>query len=126
MKDTIYIRDLRVETIIGIFGWEREVRQQISMDLDFEFDVSVPGKSDSIDDTLDYKKITKSLIAFIESSEYKLIEALGEGIVDHLKSKFGIKKVKLRLSKPGALRFSKDVGIMIERCSLFFFLWVAT
>ena len=61
------------------------------------------------------KKITKSLIAFIESSEYKLIEALGEGIVDHLKSKFGIKKVKLRLSKPGALRFSKDVGIMIER-----------
>ena len=53
MKDTIYIRDLRVETIIGIFGWEREVRQQISMDLDFEFDVSVPGKSDSIDDTLD-------------------------------------------------------------------------
>ena len=115
MKDTIYIRDLRVETIIVIFGWEREVRQQISMDLDFEFDVSVPGKSDSIDDTLDYKKITKSLIAFIESSEYKLIEALGEGIVDHLKSKFGIKKVKLRLSKPGALRFSKDVGIMIER-----------
>ena len=115
MKDTIYIRDLRVETIIGIFGWEREVRQQISMDLDFEFDVSVPGKSDSIDDTLDYKKITKSLIAFIESSEYKLIEALGEGIVGHLKSKFGIKKVKLRLSKPGALRFSKDVGIMIER-----------
>ena len=66
-------------------------------------------------DTLDYKKITKSLIAFIESSEYKFIEALGEGIVDHLKSKFGIKKVKLRLSKPGALRFSKDVGIMIER-----------
>jgi len=115
MKDTIYIRDLRVETIIGIFGWEREVRQQISMDLDFEFDVSVPGKSDSIDDTLDYKKITKSLITFIESSDYKLIEALGEGIVDHLKSKFGIKKVKLRLSKPGALRFSKDVGIMIER-----------
>ena len=115
MKDTIYIRDLRVETIIGIFGWEIEVRQQISMDLDFEFDVSVPGKSDLIDDTLDYKKITKSLIAFIESSEYKLIEALGEGIVDHLKSKFGIKKVKLRLSKPGALRFSKDVGIMIER-----------
>ena len=115
MKDTIYISDLRVETIIGIFGWEREVRQQISMDLDFEFDVSVPGKSDSIDDTLDYKKITKSLIAFIESAEYKLIEALGEGIVDHLKSKFGIKKVKLRLSKPGALRFSKDVGIMIER-----------
>ena len=115
MKDTIYIRDLRVETIIGIFCWEREVRQQISMDLDFEFDVSVPGKSDSIDDTLDYKKITKSLIAFIESSDYKLIEALGEGIVDHLKSKFGIKKVKLRLSKPGALRFSKDVGIMIER-----------
>ena len=115
MKDTIYIRDLRVETIIGIFGWEREVRQQISIDLDFEFDVSVPGKSDSIDDTLDYKKITKSLITFIESSDYKLIEALGEGIVDHLKSKFGIKKVKLRLSKPGALRFSKDVGIMIER-----------
>ena len=115
MKDTIYIRDLRVETIIGIFGWEREVRQQISMDLVFEFDVSVPGKSDSIDDTLDYKKITKSLIAFIESSEYKLIEALGEGIVDHLKSKFGVKKVKLRLSKPGALSFSKDVGIMIER-----------
>ena len=87
----------------------------LSLSLDFKFDVSVHGKSDSMDDTLDYKKITKSLIAFIESSDYKLIEALGEGIVDHLKSKFGIKKVKLRLSKPGALRFSKDVGIMIER-----------
>ena len=115
MKDTIYIRDLRVETIIGIFGWEREVRQQISMDLDFEFDVSVPGKSDSIDDTLDYKKITKSLIAFIESSEYKLIEALGDGIVDHLKSKFGIKNVMLSPSHLVPLRFSKVVGIMMER-----------
>ena len=100
----------------GIYVTAKDIYENTNTaNLDFEFDVSVPGKSDSIDDTLDYKKITKSLIAFIESSEYKLIEALGEGIVDHLKSKFGIKKVKLRLSKPGALRFSKDVGIMIER-----------
>ena len=73
MKDTIYIRDLRVETIIGIFGWEREVRQQISMDLDFEFDVSVPGKSDSIDDTLDYKKYTfRNPIIYKDQESFRL------------------------------------------------------
>ena len=80
MKDIIYIKDLRVQTIIGIFGWEREVRQEVSIDLEISFDCKKAAKTDSIEDTIDYKKITKSIIKFVEESSFQLQESLAEGI----------------------------------------------
>ena len=80
MKDIIYIKDLRVQTIIGIFGWEREVRQEVSIDLEISFDCKKAAKTDSIEDTIDYKKITKNIIKFVEGSSFQLQESLAEGI----------------------------------------------
>ena len=86
MKDIIYIKDLRVQTIIGIFGWEREVRQEVSIDLEISFDCNKAAKTDSIEDTIDYKKITKSIIKFVEESSFQLQESLAEGIAKLVKN----------------------------------------
>jgi|TARA_B100001113_G_scaffold118880_1_gene97128 dihydroneopterin aldolase len=115
MQDTIYIKDLRVKTTIGIFEWERKVKQEVSIDMEFPFDCKKAAASDSIDDTIDYKTITKGVIKFVEESSYQLQETLAENIASLLKDKYGIKSVKLRVSKPGALRGAKDVGINISR-----------
>ena len=115
MQDLIYIKDLRVQTIIGIFGWEREVRQEVSIDLEMEFDCKKAAKNDAIEDTIDYKKITKEIIKFVEESEFQLQETLAEGIADLVKNKYKVDSLKLRVSKPGALRHAEDVGVIIYR-----------
>jgi len=115
MQDLIYIKDLRVQTIIGIFGWEREVKQEVSIDLEIEFDCKKAAKNDAIEDTIDYKKITKGIIKFVEESEFQLQETLAEGIADLVKNKYKVDSLKLRVSKPGALRHAEDVGVIIHR-----------
>ncbi|HAD10219.1 MAG TPA: dihydroneopterin aldolase [Porticoccaceae bacterium] len=113
--DIVYIRDLRVEAIIGIFDWEREVRQVISLDLEMATDIRPAAKSDDIKDALDYKAVAKRLIAFIEDSNCLLVERLAEDVTRIVINEFQVAWVKLRLSKPGALRGSQDVGLIIER-----------
>ena len=115
VQDIIYIKNLRVQTIIGIFGWEREVRQEVSIDLEMTFDCKKAAKNDAIEDTIDYKKITKGIIQFVEESEFQLQETLAEGIASLLKSKYKVEALKLRVSKPGALRHAEDVGVIIFR-----------
>jgi len=115
MQDLIYIKDLRVQTIIGIFGWEREVKQEVSIDLEIEFDCKKAAKNDAIEDTIDYKKITKGIIKFVEGSKFQLQETLAEGIADLVKNKYKVDSLKLRVSKPGALRHAEDVGVIIHR-----------
>ena len=115
MKDIIYIKDLRVQTIIGIFGWEREVRQEVSIDLEMVFDCKRAAKTDSIEDTIDYKKITKGIIKFVEESEFQLQETLAESIAALVKNEYKVNSLKLRISKPGALRHAEDVGVIIHR-----------
>ena len=115
MKDIVYIRDLRVQTIIGIFGWEREVSQEVSIDLEIAFDCKRAAKTDAIEDTIDYKKITKAIIKFVEESEFQLQETLAEGIAELVKNEFKVNSLKLRVSKPGALRHAEDVGVIIYR-----------
>jgi|TARA_B110000116_G_scaffold260626_1_gene263941 7,8-dihydroneopterin aldolase/epimerase/oxygenase len=115
MQDIIYINDLRVQTIIGIFGWEREVRQEVSIDLEIAFDCKRAAATDAIEDTVDYKKITKDVIKFVETSSFQLQESLAEGIAELIKSNHGVKSLKLRVSKPGAIRYADDVGIIIHR-----------
>ena len=113
--DIVYIRDLQVETIIGIYDWEREVRQTISIDLDMAADISKAACSDNIEDALNYKAVAKRLISFIEGSSCLLVERLAEEVAQIVVEEFNVPWVKLRLSKPGALRGSRDVGLIIER-----------
>ena len=115
MKDIIYIKDLRVQTIIGIFGWEREVRQEVSIDLEMAFHFKTAAKTDAIEDTIDYKKITKGIIKFVEESEFQLQETLAESIAALVKNEYKVNSLKLRISKPGALRHAEDVGVIIHR-----------
>jgi dihydroneopterin aldolase len=115
MEDIIYIKDLRIETIIGIFDWERKVKQEVSIDMEFPFDCKRAAATDSIEDTIDYKAITKGVIKFVEDSSFQLQETLAESIAALVKDEYGVKSIKLRVSKPGALRGAKDVGLIIYR-----------
>ncbi len=113
--DIVYIRDLQIETIIGIYDWEREVRQTISLDLEMGADIRQAAASDDIQHTLNYKAVAKRLITFVEESQCLLVERLAEEIAAIVLGEFNVPWLQLRLSKPGALRGSKDVGIIIER-----------
>jgi len=115
--DRVFIEDLRVETIIGIFDWEREIRQVVSIDLEMEFDIAKAAQSDAIEDTLDYKSVSKRLIHFIEDSEFQLVEALAEHCAAIVLEEFPINWLRLKLGKPGAVRGSSAVGVIIERGS---------
>jgi dihydroneopterin aldolase len=113
--DIVFIRDLQIETVIGIYDWERKVRQIISLDIDMATDIQKAANSDNIDDTLSYKTVAKRLIAFVEQTEYELVEALAEQICTIILEEFEVPWVRLTLNKPGAVRGSKSVGVMIER-----------
>ncbi|MCC1496650.1 dihydroneopterin aldolase [Alcanivorax sp. 1008] len=113
--DIVYIRDLKVATVIGIFDWERRIRQTVSLDLEMATDIRRAAASDHIDDALDYKAVGKRLIGFIEASEFQLVETLAERVAEIVVQEFSVPWLRLRVSKPGALRGSQDVGIIIER-----------
>jgi dihydroneopterin aldolase len=113
--DIVFIHDLQIETVIGIYDWERKIRQTISLDIEMATDISKAAKSDDIDDTLSYKTVAKRLIEFIEQSEFELVEALAERICSIVMEEFSVPWVKLTLHKPGAVRGSKSVGVIIER-----------
>ncbi len=115
MEDRIYLRDLRTETIIGIFDWERRIRQTVSFDFEFPADVRRAARTDRIEDTLNYKSVAKRVLAFVEASEYHLIETLAEAVARLILSEFAVDWVKVSVNKPGAVRDSKDVGVTIER-----------
>ncbi len=115
--DIVFIRDLQVETVIGIYDWERKIRQVISIDLDMATDIKKAARSDQIEDTLNYKAVAKRLIAFIEKSEFQLVETLAEKICDIVMSEFDVPWVSLILNKPGAVSGSRSVGVKIERGS---------
>ncbi len=115
--DIVYIRELEVRTIIGIFDWEREQRQVVSLELEMGSDIAAAAATDTIKNALDYKAVAKRLIDFIEKSEFFLVETLAERVADIVMNEFNVPWVKLRLGKPGAVTGSKDVGVMIERGS---------
>ena len=113
--DIVFIRELQVETVIGIYDWERRVRQMISLDIDMATDIHKAATTDNIDDTLSYKTVAHRLIEFVEQSDYELVEALAEKICAIIIEEFKVPWVKLTLAKPGAVRGSRSVGVMIER-----------
>jgi 7,8-dihydroneopterin aldolase/epimerase/oxygenase len=113
--DSVFIEDLRIETVIGIYDWERKIKQTIAIDLEMAFDNRKPAASDKIDDTLDYKSVSKRLIAFVESSHFELVETLAERCAEIVRNEFHVPWLRLKLSKPGAVTGSKAVGVIIER-----------
>jgi dihydroneopterin aldolase len=113
--DKIFIHALKTETIVGIFDWERQVKQTVVMDVEFSADVAKAALSDSIDDTLNYKGVAKRVLAFVDESSFHLVETLAEHIAMLILEEFGVSWVSITLSKPGAIRSSRDVGVMLER-----------
>ena len=113
--DIVYITQLEIDTVIGVYDWERKIRQKITVDLEMATDISRAGRSDDLVDALDYKAISKGIITFVESSEFMLVEALAENVAALLIDEFRIPWLKLTIGKPGALSSAKDVGVIIER-----------
>jgi len=113
--DIVFIERLKIDTIIGIYEWERMVRQTVTLDLEMAFDNTRPAASDRIDDALDYKAVSKRLVAFVEASEFGLVETLAERCAQIVREEFGVSWLRLRLRKPGAVRGARAVGVEIER-----------
>ena len=113
--DIVYISDLRIETIIGIYDWEREVRQIVSIDLEMAADNRKAAATESIEDALNYKAVAKRLIQYVEASEFQLVETLAERIAEIVLDEFDVDWLRLKLGKPGAVTGSKEVGVIIER-----------
>jgi dihydroneopterin aldolase len=113
--DKIFIHGLKTETIVGIFDWERQVKQTVLLDVEISADIRKAALSDSIDDTLNYKGLAKRVLAFVEGSSFHLVETLAEHVAMLVLEDFGVAWVSISLSKPGAIRSSRDVGVMLER-----------
>ncbi|HEX7128894.1 MAG TPA: dihydroneopterin aldolase [Rhodanobacteraceae bacterium] len=115
--DIVFIEALTIHTVIGIYDWERRIRQPVTLDIEMGFDNTRPAASERIGDALDYKRVSKRLIAFVEASEFQLVETLAERCAQILREEFGVKWLRLKLSKPGAVRGARSVGVCIERGS---------
>lgn len=113
--DTIFLRDLKVQAIIGIYAWERGATQTITIDIEMATDVARAAAADSIDAALNYKSVAKRLIAFAEASQFALVETLAESLARIIVTEFDVPSVRLSVSKPGAISASRDVGVTIER-----------
>jgi dihydroneopterin aldolase len=113
--DKIFLTALTTECIVGIWDWERKVKQTVVIDFEMACDVRKAALSDRIEDTIDYKAVSKRLLGFVESSQFQLIETLTEAIARIIITEFGVSWVRVRLNKQGAIRGSRDVGIVIER-----------
>jgi dihydroneopterin aldolase len=113
--DKIFIHALKTEAIIGIFDWERQVKQTVIVDIEIGADIRKAASFDSIEDTLNYKRVAKRVLAFVEESKFHLVETLAERIAMLILEEFGVSWVGLSLSKPGAIRSSRDVGVTLER-----------
>ncbi len=113
--DKIFLHALKTEAIIGIFDWERQVKQTVIIDIEISADVRKAALSDSIHDTLNYKRVAKHVLAFVEASSFHLVETLAEHIAMLLLEDFGVPWVRVSLSKPGAIRSSRDVGVIVDR-----------
>ncbi|KGM54700.1 dihydroneopterin aldolase [Lysobacter arseniciresistens ZS79] len=113
--DKVFIEGLEIEALIGIYDWERRIRQPLVFDIEMAFDNRVPAATDAIGDTLNYKAVSKRVIQVVSESDYGLVETLAEKVAAVILDEFGVRHVRLRLSKPGAVRGARSVGVIIER-----------
>jgi len=113
--DRIFLHGLTTDCIIGFIDWERRVRQTVVLDIELPVDCRHAALTDEVTDTLDYKKVAKRVLGFIEASEFKLVETLAHRVALLILEEFGVAWVRISLNKPGAIRNSRDVGVVIER-----------
>ena len=113
--DRIFLRGLQVECIIGFIEWERRIKQTVVIDVELPVDCARAAETDEVANTVDYKKVAKRIIAFVEASEFKLVESLAHKIAMTVLEEFDLAWVKLSVNKPGAIRGSRDVGVSIQR-----------
>lgn len=116
--DIVFIRDLEIDTVIGIFDWEREIKQTVRIDLEMGFDISRAAASDQIEDALDYKAVAKRLIEFVGGSEFQLVETLAERCTEIVRQEFAVPWVRLTVDKGEAVSGASGVGVTIERGEL--------
>ncbi len=115
MMDIIFLRGLHIETIVGIFDWERVNRRIVVLDLEMATDNRKAAASDAIEDALDYSKVSKRIVSFVEGSSFFLVETLAERICEIIRDEFNVPWVRLTLNKKGAIQGASDVGVIIER-----------
>jgi dihydroneopterin aldolase len=113
--DIVYIRDLEIDTVIGIYDWERKITQTIRIDLEMGTDIRRAAETDAIEDTLNYKAVAKRIIRYVEETQPELVETMAENIAAIVMNEFDVPWLRLTLGKPGAVRRSREVGIVIER-----------
>lgn len=114
-QDRIFLRGLEIDCIIGFIEWERRIKQTVVIDLELPVDCRRAAETDEVEHTVDYKKVSKRIIAFVESSQFKLVETLAHRIAMLVLEEFGVEWVRLSVNKPGAIRGSRDVGVSLER-----------
>jgi len=113
--DRIFVTDLRVDAIVGIWDWERAMTQSVSIDLEMAWDIHRAAETDDLDATLDYRAVSKRVAAFVEESRFRLIETMAENIAELIQKEFGVTWLRVSISKPSAVRGSRAVGVRIER-----------
>jgi dihydroneopterin aldolase len=113
--DRIFVTDLRVDAIVGIWDWERAMTQSVSIDLEMAWDIRPATENDDIEKTLDYRSVSKRVSAFVQESRFKLIETMAENIADLIQKEFGVTWLSVSIHKPSAVRGARDVGVRIER-----------
>jgi dihydroneopterin aldolase len=113
--DIIFLGGLEIETIIGIYDWERVTKQTVILDIEMAFDIQKAAETDDIQYTLDYKTVSRRIISFVEASQFFLVEKLISEIADIIRNEFNVPWVKITLNKKGAISGASDVGIIIER-----------
>ena len=113
--DILYIHDLRIDTVIGVYDWERRIRQTVVFDIDLGIDVRKAAASDGIADAVDYGEVAQRVIAFVQASQFTLVETLAEKVAGIIQGEFKVPWLRLKLNKQGAVRGVRDVGVVIER-----------
>ncbi|HSR63210.1 MAG TPA: dihydroneopterin aldolase [Gammaproteobacteria bacterium] len=113
--DIVYLKDLRIDTIIGIYDWERRTRQTVILDIEMGTNIAKAAASDDIENALNYKAVAKRLFDFVGNSEYQLVETLAERVAELLLEEFNLPWLRLSVNKQGAVRGVRDVGVIIER-----------
>lgn len=115
MSDWVFVHGLRARSIIGVYAWERRMRQSLVLDLDMQLDLRAAGASDELRQTVDYASVSDCVLGFVENARYELLESLAEALASLLLAEFAMTRLKLRISKPGAVAQADTVGVLIER-----------
>jgi len=113
--DHVFIEALEVQTIVGVYAWERDIRQVLVLDVEMAWDTREAALTDELAATVDYHGVVKRLTEFIEAGRFQLVETVAERCAEILMNEFHVPRVRLRVAKPGAIKTARAVGVVIER-----------